>query len=326
MAALFRSLATPRRLDAAEAGGDDAVARLVLDGVLEMEHDGRFVSGPAAHRLYFDGHAPRAASRLAALSCDAMRHGEALGVGDRILQRRLYQFNSRPATPEWRRQLAGDAAVTSFLRLTGGASRGLTRTAEPAWLYWRRSGRHSRGGQAVPTLKLYVSPGIDGMPEALHATLELLRSVRGMVAVKAGREVYGLMRPDNLVAYFATTAALDDAAGRLQASLAGASAQGVPFTAERAGDGLLSWASDPPADATALDWASDRSWRAWITGRVAASLTLAAASAAASAASSAASRPDPVPGWLFALDRLTLDGVDPVTWTPAVSLWDGEPD
>lgn len=311
-ASLIRSLRAPRRLEAGDGGAHRAIPQMVLDGVLEVECAGEFVSGPAAHPVWFDGAPPHAASRHAALSQDAVRHGEALGVGGLELQHRLYQFNSRPATPEWRHRLGGDPAVASYLRAATSSPRGLVHTAEPAWHYWRRRARHRARGRRSPALKLYVSPGIEGLPEALDAALTLLQSVTGMVAVKAARDVYGLMRPDSLVAYFTDRAALDEAATHLAAALAGASPQGVPFTAECGGDGLLSWATDPPADSASLDWTGDSSWRAWITGRLASSL------------SAAASRPARVPGWVFALDRLSLDGVDPETWTPSALPWAGQ--
>lgn len=313
-AALFHSLSLPRRLDAAEGGGTRAIARLVLDGVLELEHEGRFVSGPAAHRAWFDGAPPRAASRHTALSHAAVRHGEALGLTGGALQHRLYQFNSRPATPEWRQRLAGDAGVGAFLRVADSPPRALSHTLEPAWHYWRPRRRHRGGGLHAPALKLYISSGIEALPDALHATLKLLQPVTGMLAVKAGRDVYGLLRPDHLVAYFADKAALNEAATQLATALAGASPQGVPFTCDHGCDGLLSWAADPPADSASVDWTGDNSWRAWITGRLASSLTLAAA------------HPTEVPGWVFALDRLSLDGVDPETWAPCGSVWAGQAD
>ncbi len=311
-ASLYRSLRVPRPLEAGEGGDARAVARLVLDGVLELEHDGEFVSGPAAHPAWFDGRAPRPSSRHAALSHAAVRHADALGIRGAALQQRLYRYNSRPATPEWRQRLSGDSAVRSFLRVDSHL-RGLVHTLEPAWHYWRRR-RHRDAGQGAPRLKLYVSPGIESLPRALHATLRLLQSTDGMVAVKAGRDVYGLMRPDNLVAYFSDAAAMDEAATQLADTLAGTVPQGVPFTAERGGDGLLSWASDPPAESASLDWSGDNSWRAWITARLASSLAV------------AASRPARVPGWVFALDRLSLDGVDPETWAPVAGMWEDQVD
>lgn len=306
---LFRSLARPRAVDPAGAGGPDALARLVLDGVLEVEHRGAFVSLTGAHRLYFDGSPPpRQASRLAAVSDDAVRYAESLGVVDpRVLRQRLYRYHSRPASPAWRRRLAADGAVSRFLRIGRAARRGLSHALEPGWHYWRPTRSAAR---STPAFKLYVSPGIDDVPAALEATLALLSRARGIVAVKVGRDVHALLRPDKLVAYFRDGDALRAAAGELATALRGLRAHGVPFTADLTGDGLLSWAADPPADAISLDWAGDGSWRVWIASRLASSLALAATE-----------RDGSPPGWLFAVDRLSLDGVDLATWTPSAGVW-----
>ncbi|MGE5093365.1 MAG: hypothetical protein ACM3OH_14450 [Bacillota bacterium] len=309
-AELFRSVARPRPVDTASAGGPDALARLVLDGVLEVECRGAFVSRARAHELYFDGSPPAwQSSRLASVSGDAVQHAESLGISDpRVLRQRLYRYSTRPASPVWRRRLATDAAVSRYLRI-GRMARGMSHTLEPAWHYWRPVRRKANG---APAFKLYISPGIDDTPAALDATLAVLGRARGIVAVKAGRDVHALMRPDKLVAYFSDRESLHAAAAELGTALGGTPPQGVPFTSDLAGDGLLSWATDPPADTTTLDWAGDGSWRAWIAARLASSLALAASERDAS-----------TPAWLFAVDRLSLDGVDLATWAPISGVWAG---
>ena len=308
-AELFRSLSQPRGVDSADAGGPDALARLVLDGVLEVEHGGAFVSRTRAHCAYFDGSPPpRPASRLAAVSDAAVRYAESLGVDDpRVLRERLYRYNSRPASPDWRRRLADEGAVSRFLRIGRAARRGLSHALERGWHYWRPA---RAAGTNTPAFKLYVSPGVGDLPAALEATLAALAQGRGMVAAKVGRDVHALLRPDKLVAYFRDGDALHEAAAELAAAFGGMPAHGVPFTADLTGDGLLSWAADPPADTISLDWAGDGSWRVWIASRLASSLALAASEPGES-----------VPAWLFAIDRLSLDGVDLATWAPSPGVW-----
>jgi hypothetical protein len=310
---LFRSLARPRRLDPAEVGGPDTIARFVLDGILEIEHAGGFVSGPGAHGCYFDGVPPRADTRLARLSQEAVRQAASLGLGGAALQRRLYQYNTAPITPTWRRRLGTARAAARFLRSVDRPPRGLVHRAEPAWHYWRRARRMKPS--AAPTLKLYVSPGLERLPDALQATLALLRDADGrMAAVKVGADLSGLLRSDKLVAYFTDLDALDHAASALNTKLGGMAPQGVPFTADRGGDGLISSAVDPPADVVSLDWTGDASWRAWVAGRLASSLTLTHA------------QPAPVPDWVFAIDRLCLDGVDACNWAGSPAAWAAETD
>ena len=72
-------LPTYLRRQLADAFGR-TIAELVLDGILEVETDGVFVSGPAAHRRVIgDGEAPAASGILARRSLDALEYAQALG-------------------------------------------------------------------------------------------------------------------------------------------------------------------------------------------------------------------------------------------------------
>src|SRR5436305_8860034 len=77
-AALLRRLSHPSALDA-----DDDVIDLVLDGVLEIESDGGFLSGadalPVLCDLNDDAAEPRGIARL---SLDALRHADDLVTDD----------------------------------------------------------------------------------------------------------------------------------------------------------------------------------------------------------------------------------------------------
>jgi hypothetical protein len=56
-------------------------------------------------------------------------------------------------------------------------------------------------------------------------------------------------------------------------------------------------------------WSGDRSWRAWLTHRLASALAQAAREQAAD-----------VPAWQFAMDRVSLDGVNVAEWIPAARV------
>jgi hypothetical protein len=62
---------------------------------------------------------------------------------------------------------------------------------------------------------------------------------------------------------------LQRAADLLATRLASVAPQGVPFSAEIAGDGLLSWGMDPPRNARVLSWHDYDSWRLWVVRRLA---------------------------------------------------------
>jgi hypothetical protein len=140
--------------------------------------------------------------------------------------------------------------------------------------------------------------------EVFGTVLDVFASTR-VTCFKVGLDVYGLLRPDKMVAYFDTIEQLQVTTELLTSKLAGCPAHGVPFTAEITGDGLLSWGIDPPHDLQALSWLERESWRLWLTNRLATALL------AAKSAQSTTIAP-----WEFALGRIALEGVDIATWTP----------
>ncbi len=95
----------------------------------------------------------------------------------------------------------------------------------------------------------------------------------------------------------------------IRRSAAGAVAQGVPFTAPIDSDGLLSWGMDPPRFEQVLQSQQLQSWRQWLTGRIAV-YVLAGREAGTDVHS-------------FIRNRIELDGVDPVSWTPNLAIWRG---
>jgi hypothetical protein len=256
--------------------GADAIRTItgyVLDRVLEIEVDGAFVSGPAAA----DALAPVVdAQGIDALSMAALRAVAALPIDDAVaLARRLYAYNCLPRTPRHR----------------------WTASGHEAWTTW--SGRE-HAAPVAQTFKLYVSPAVDDVPAAVHASKAAARR-HSALGGKLGVGPYGVLRPDKLIVYFASFEALHNAAAELTTTLAGIRAHGVPFTAPLSGDGLLSWGMDPPADVGMVGWLREESWRTWLTDRLAAALIIARADGA-----------DPV---AFALRRVAALGVDPHTWT-----------
>jgi len=288
------------------------VARLIADGILEIERDGAFVCGPAAFELQRD---LASAGRLAELSIAALRYGQALAIDDPLrLSFRLYGYNRRPLTPRWWKLLPGPAAVQAHLGIApGGANRALlertwrSSSSSEAWLSWQARGDDPAADSRGATWKLYVSPAPEALAEGFGAILEALAAARAG-QFKIGSGAAGLLRPDKIVAYFPDFERLAEAAQAVESRLGGVAAQGVPFTSEIGGDGLLSWGMDPPV--TERDpWGGRESWRLWLTHRLARALL------------AARNVTEEVEPWRFALERLRLEGVDPQTWTPAASLW-----
>lgn len=305
------------------AAASRTVARLVADGVLEVREGDGFVSGAAALALMgAEGEDGACGGRLAVLSRAALRYAQALGIDDPLpLSWRIYGFNRRPLTPSWQRRLPSAEAVERHLGVeAGGRNRpALDRAWQPGkrgefWLTWHaRSARlASPGTPASPAntgavYKLYVSPAPEALEEGFGEILAALSASRAQ-QFKVGADAAGLLRPDKIVAYFPDFDRLSEAAGRLGDRLAGLPPHGVPFTAEIAGGGLLSWGADPPAAERSPLLGGWESWRLWLTNRLAVALVAARSEGVA----------EP---WRFALDRMRLEGVDTETWTPGALLW-----
>jgi hypothetical protein len=325
-ALLFLTLQQPGRLPAyvkAQLGElcNQSVAELVLDSVLQIEWNGAFVSGSEAYgRIYEEKASSTAQGTIARLSLEALKYAQALEINDSSrLSTRLYLYNRVPLSPYWKRMFPTTDAVAEYLGIQAGRptdkrldqhwSRISPSPPNDGWLMWEP--RHTTPALQKPgyTHKLYVSPACEFVRDAFQASVEVLSNMRAP-HFKVGKDIYGLLRPDKFVVYFWSFEDLQEASEQLRHKLAGMPAHGVPFTAEIAGNGLLSWGIDPPAEEQMLGWLGRESWRLWITNRLA--LALLAAKAAKSRE---------VEPWQFAMERLRLENVNTETWTPAKKIW-----
>ena len=320
VALLLLTLATPGRVPAylrARLGGTTSVTvqRLVLDGVLEIERDGKFVSG--SRSIDTTNSDRREAGKISQQSVAALQYAQTLeGLAVEELAMRLYCYGRRPLSPSWQSRLANDDAIEEFLGLNpNGAVRNVlnaewTEARTGGIRFWRMwVPRDIKDDTDAAVYKLYVSPGCDALPAALQATAETLSGVRGVLGFKVGRDLSGLSRPDKLVAYFSRMDTLQLTAAHLRRVLQGSSPHGVPFTAEITRDGLLSWGIDPPEAQRMLEGGSEGSWRVWIVNRLADYLIAAQGQSVGENC------------WQFALNRLRLEGLDTDTWVPTSRLW-----
>jgi hypothetical protein len=149
---------------------------------------------------------------------------------------------------------------------------------------------------------LYVSPAPQATREGLRQALRLFAR-SDATDFKVAASAHALLRPDKTVAYFDDREDRDAAASMLGRELGDLPAQGVPFTTDAGGSGLVSLGEDPPPVPQVM-WRASESWRLWVTNRLALALLTARRARALTV--------DPV---AFALARIALDGVDPMTWS-----------
>jgi hypothetical protein len=312
---------------AAQALGQDCantIGRMILDGILEIEVDGAMVSGPdAAASIWGTSPALDAGSSLAALSRRAIEYAASLQLENPLeLSARLYTYNCIPASRRWRESLPVEDATAHYLGLRDGPparalSGGWRALPEsPVWISWSRQDRVS-GQSHLPnsavTYKLYVSPACDRVRDAVRAIAESVAQSNAQ-QWKVGKGIHGLLRPDKMVIYFNQFADLQEVALKIVSRLEGCPAHGVPFTAELAGAGLLSWGVDPAGDTNTPSWLTGESWRGKLCDRVAMAIVQAGLQGRREPSSDTTPIRESVQ---FALQRLRLEGIDTNTWTPA---------
>jgi hypothetical protein len=302
-----------------DAASLEAIAGLIIGGLLEIEHEGAFVGAEAAAALLFSQSPARADHRLARLSLDALRFAASdPSLGSSRIAAVLYQFNRLPSSPRWERVIPDREGVMRYVGLELGSE---TRRARAAT--WDIDGRHGSAGwiyltrrrpvaSGAPdgrgaTWKLYVSPTLAELPRTFQAVLAIATRM-DVPHLKLGSDVLGLLRPDKLVLYFADLESLLAVAREIERTLAGSAAQGVPFTAPIDDHGLLSWGVDPPSSAQAFGWQSRESWRTYLASHLAASIAECRTT-------------DAEANMRFALDRLRRDGVDTDRWIASARLW-----
>jgi hypothetical protein len=324
-AQLFLALSAPSCLDPGLLADDEYredIVDLVLDGMLEIERDGAFVSGAGAFTLFFPETAAAGnGGRIAALSREAVQHGQALETADlSAITGALYSYNRIPLTRAWTTRFPDRDSVLGHLGARDAALRSILErhwvlvpeSSAHGWISWARPSPQPLSppaGKGAMGWKLYLSPRPEHIRDAFHALVRVLAGIPG-AQMKIGPDAVGILRPDKLIAYFASKSDLETAAAALAEQLRGCPAHGVPFTAGVDHDGLLSWGVDPPDSERALSWLDRESWRLWIARSLASALVL------------AKREPSPdLPPWRFAVERVRRRGVDVDTWTPHDSLW-----
>jgi hypothetical protein len=261
---------------------NNTIAQLILEGILEIEDEGSFVSGTSAVKSIFGETLSQEAGipgRISVLSTQAIGYGLLLrGLDMRLLSRKLYSYNTLPWDEQTRSAFEAKHSVKEFLFLSGGlgTKNFLKNSWEPNnleekkyWFSWWKQKRKIKmtGSSQQPTFKLYISPAIEQIPRIFELAVRIL-SASDAFSFKIGSTIEGLIRPDKMVAYFYNKEAMMDVAGLLSKELDDVTAHSVPFTAQIDKSGVLSWGIDP-SDSEVLSSVEAGSWRMKVTDQLA---------------------------------------------------------
>ncbi len=302
---------------------DNEIIRLVVDGVLQVLHNDNFICGPCAIELISPQNFDEKSAKNSDLSISALKYGQELTfLSEAELGQRIYCYGRQPISPELARILCSADEIAPFaginedsplIRLLGKALYRVpsSPSMHEYWVQWvsrAESSAHTEINRA--DYKLYISPDLHEECAALEVIAGTLASARGITGFKIGVGIAGMCRPDKILAYFTHLDDLHKFAEVLQTQLIGCKAHGVPFTAAISTDGLLSWGADPPRVTAISGILQATSWRIWVTRCLAEYLIVARKAELNS-----------LEPWQFALERLSLSGIDIDTWIPGNGMW-----
>lgn len=291
------------------------LAKLVLDGILEIRTAKGFVSGAASQEMIYKTRSTQHStdlSHIAQLSYNAIRYGLELDYLDsKNISTRLYCYNTAPRSFEEDYQLNTVNEVEEYLRVGNKSKFGRLleknwhyqpATESYPWLNWTRNSSAKTDSENNSTYKIYISPPIGYLPEVFENSVKILTSTKAF-SFKTGSNLKGLLRPDKYVVYFNSYDDLLEAAAKLVSQLKGMRAQGVPFTGQLDDSGLISWGVDPPGN-DVLQNLEGASWRATVIAKITAAILQTKSESLAENASVD-----------FIINKISLEGIDPFAWT-----------
>ncbi len=326
-ALLFLSLKEPSQLpryirNAHNGDIEEAITQLVLDRIIQIEHNGNFLCGAETNSLLrlSESDTMTGEGVISQLSLAAIKYAESLSINDITrLSARMYFYNRHPVNPQLQHRYPNYESISAYLQLdkdyqirntlNTNWEQVIVNQGNDVWLMFKNqlSGKSFKHAEAI--YKLYISPQF----ETIHDIFPILFNIFTDTQIsrfKIGGCLASLLRPDKIVCYFQSFEELISISEMIKKTLNGISAQGTPFTANISQDGLLSWGIDPPNNQQILGWQERETWRLWITNKLASALICAKNS-----------KDMIVEPWQFSLQRLKLDGIETKTWSPVKNLW-----
>lgn len=311
-ASIVRQCATPQRIsnlpcDAENGHEYDEVAKLVLDGILELQPGGERLSGPASVPMIVAD--PNNRLRISEPSRSAIEHASSLRLPAGELAARLYRYGTKPVSPRWLRRFPDPDSIATHLRFVALTHQPAFR--ENGWTVWNteaqgewfacaRTEIWSRSNAGRRLHKLYIAVTPSAVADALDAAMTGILCSEA-VAFKIAATPRGLLRPDKAVVYCATRDALQRTTAAVSPAVSNAASQPVAFAERSDADPVLWWSSDPAPQGAEVPQASGRYD---VCARVAFSIHCASRAS-----------PSDVSPVDFAALRLVLDGWDPQTFS-----------
>lgn len=301
------------------------IYQLVIDNVLQVNNQDKFVSGIEAIHLFkfcnqVNSSELLGVGKISQLSLDALKYAQALAIDDSSkLSARLYFYNRVPITSKLLQLYPSETEIAEYLQISSYHKLGqiINRQWQEAnstqgddfWRIWKFvDNLDSLDSYKKAIYKLYISPTFEVLGDIFPTLVEIFTDLQVSQFKVGGKQIAGLLRSDKIIAYFDDFESLKRTADLIISSLPNTPAQGVPFTSELDNNGFLSWGIDPPSQDKLLKWQERESWRVWLTNRLATGVL------------SAKSSNSSLEPWEFALYRLEGEGVDPKTWQPLVNI------
>ena len=316
---LSRSSLLPHYLSSLNADSfNQAIAQLVLDQVLEIKWEEKYVSGVHATEAIFGKSVHRSENIpgfIAGLSNQGIEYVLHLNNGDmRTIANRLYTYNTLPWDPCLKRNFnektdtrdfVFSASHTLLISLLNKEWHLINDPGKDHWLGWSRRNFPGQSPTVIDkeTYKLYISPVMQDLPKMMNLVLPVLTSSEAF-SFKIGNGIHGLLRPDKMVVYFNSRSSLLQVAEELKNKLGDFTVQGVPFTAQIDEKGILSWGVDPPGS-DVLEAIEGGSWRCRVTDQIALAII-----------QSRDERIDHQQAMEFIGSKLFVAGIDPFNWMP----------
>jgi len=295
LAVFLQQLHEPKRLstvfsslgEKAKEEDERYILRLVLDNVLEVQHEGEFISGVEAvnrvlsppSRFQHPTQTPGKRNRIQILSDASIFFAvNSALVHPRDVSLVLYNFNRIPLSRHWKQRFPNETALATYLDLSDdGSWEGMSNWAIPRVaeketngktaqfdLYWRGwNFARKRPPEDMPSYKVYFSP----LPQDLPDVFRIVRHAASHSEahfMKIGRNVPEILRADKLIVYFGEYRHAVGFAREMSGSLASFRYQGTPFSYQVNPDNpLVSIGVDPPRNFGNLF-----SWRLYITTKL----------------------------------------------------------